>query len=172
MTSGSLNEFQRKTKVTKSDYWQGHLNGNACSIIQKHSQFIIDYDDASKKIAVNQIGKVLNISGQIRKKLYTVGYMTPANEVDVKKLFKELKDTWRQSEELERHSLLKLHYLLNHSLDFIDSNGGYLLGVFAEQEFESTHKCFKKRLKYYPVKDKRRLEKAIACWNAVRFEPP
>ena len=169
-----LDDFQRLTQVKQQDYWGGTLNGNACAKVQEKADFLIDFEKNDQRVA--KIGRALKISGEIRKKLYTIGYLLPTDIVQIKLLFEKLKVEWRGSSELNNHSShLKLHYLLEHSLDFIAANGYYTLGVYSEQEFESIHHQFDQILTHYSEKEDlrlKRLERAIALYNAVRFNPP
>ena len=123
---------------------------------------------------MQNIGKVLITSGEIRKKLFGIGVMNPALRMEIVQLFHQLKKEWEASEELNRRCLLKVHYLLAHSLDFVIENGNYLLGVWSEQEFESVHRKFFNILEHFSEDKLRatRLERALGLFNAVRFSPP
>ena len=150
-----LDDFQRLTQVKHEDYWHGTLNGNACAKVQDKSDFLIEYERDKRVV---EIGRVLKTSGEIRKKLYTIGHLNP-NDIDqIKILFAKLRLQWTDSTELSNHcGFLKLHYLIKHSLDFVYANGNYTLGVFSEQEFESMHHKFTKILDHYKEKEELRL---------------
>ena len=166
-----LNEFQRLTNVVKTNYWNGFVNGNGCVLIQKHAQFLVDFKGSD--LRVGQIGEVLLITDKIRSKLYRVGYMNDEQLSEIEILFSQLEAKWKECEVLEKHSLLKLHYLIKHSLDFISHNSGnygkYALGLFSEHEFESCHRRFRLTLGHFPPQNTDRLEKAVSRFNAVRF---
>ena len=100
--------------------------------------------------------------------------MTPIIRTEIENLFIQFKREWQSSSELDQHCLLKTHYLIEHSLDFIKANGDYLLGLWSEQEYESVHRCFLTVFNHYSEDNllATRLERAIGLFNAVRFSPP
>ena len=110
--------------------------------------------------------KLLKLIKEVNSLYNKVGY---CNEKQIKKqeiVMEKIKTQWQNIESLTARPH-KLHWLLNHVLDF-QKESGFLLGTFSETEFESLHSKFKTILANYTGKISD-LKRAIEYWNKLRF---